>query len=107
MRSAHILGLANAALPGTEIGAQRAVEQLEQHLEADAGNGGVVAALGQLVADEGMLGPGHLVKVEGDAVVVQRLPDQVTASGRDVGVALAEDLRGGSFKSTLKVEEEE
>lgn len=49
-----MLRLAASVLAGSQVGAQRAVEQLEQHLEADAGDGGVVAALGELVADEGV-----------------------------------------------------
>lgn len=90
---AHVLGLGDVTHAGAEVGAQGAVEELEQHLEADAGESGVVAALGQLVADEGVLGPGMLVEGEGHAGIVQRLADQVTARRRDVSVTLAEDLQ--------------
>lgn len=89
---AHVLRLGDVAHAGAEVGAQGAIEELEQHLEADAGESGVVAALGQLVADEGVLGPGMLVEREGHAGIVQRLADQVAARRRDVGVTLAEDL---------------
>jgi hypothetical protein len=37
-----------------QIGAQGAREELEEHLEADAGDGRVVATFAQLISDEGI-----------------------------------------------------
>lgn len=74
-----------------EVDLQPALEQLEQHLEADLGDGGVIPPLGQLIPYEGMLGAGNLVEREIHTGVVQRLADEVAARGWDVVVALAED----------------
>jgi len=77
-------GLAQVAL-------EAAVEALDQQGPADARDGGVVAALAQLVADEGVLGAGDLIEGKLDAGVVQRLADQVAPCGGHVRVGLAED----------------
>lgn len=76
---------------GAQVDLERAAEQLEQDLEARLGDGGVVPALAQLVADEGVLGPGELVEVEDHACLPQLGADQVAAGVVDVGVLDAED----------------
>jgi hypothetical protein len=62
-----MLNRAPIALLLPKLGAQDAPKDLEQDLEAGLGDGRVVAALAELVADEGVLGPGELVPAEGGA----------------------------------------
>lgn len=74
-----------------QVRLERAPEQLEQDLKADLGDGWVVAALTELVADEGVLRPGELVEAEHDTVLAQLLPDQVPACVGHVCVFDAEN----------------
>lgn len=85
-----LLGL---SIPGAQVRLERPAEQLRQDFEADLGDGGVVAALGQLVADEGVLRPRELVEAEDGARLAQLVPDQVPPLVRDVRVLEAEDHR--------------
>lgn len=80
----HILHLDLPPAPRPQVPPQRAPKQLPQHLEAHARQRCVVAPLGKLVADEGVLGPGVLVEAEGDAGVVEGLADEGAAFGRDL-----------------------
>jgi hypothetical protein len=113
---AHILWLLHLASHRPQVAVQSTSKELQQHLEADAGESWVVAApvmlsvfetlhptcprkagwyiLRQLIADESMLGPGGLVERECHAGVVEGFADEVAALGRDVGVFFAEDLSG-------------
>ena len=50
----HILWLHLYPVPRTQVRLQRPAEELEEHLEADLGDGRVVASLAQLVAYEGV-----------------------------------------------------
>jgi hypothetical protein len=92
--STHILNLDLLPTPRPKVRPQHAPEQLGQHCEADARDGGVVAPFTQLVADEGVLRPRRLVEREDNARLVQRLADEVAARGRHVVVHFAEDLDG-------------
>lgn len=87
---ADVLRFANN-LGSPQVRLQHAPKQLQQHLKAHLGDGRVVAALAQLVADEGVLGPGELVEGGGDAGLAQLGADEVAALGGDVGVLDAED----------------
>lgn len=101
--------------PLPQIHLQRPPKQLQQHLEADPRNTRVVTAFTQLIADERIypptisakpsipltvtseartptLRPGNFIEAKADALLMQRLPDQISARRRDVGVFLAEDL---------------
>jgi hypothetical protein len=89
---AHILDLATIALPRSEITIQRPAKQFQQDLEADACQSRIIAAFAQLVANESVLSPRHLVEAEGRACVVEGLADEVAALGWDVVVSFAEDL---------------
>lgn len=76
-----------------QVDLQRPPEQLEQDLEAGLGDGRVVAALAQLIADKGMLSPGKLVEAKDDAGVAQLGADEVAARVRDVRVLEAKEQR--------------
>lgn len=89
--SADVLRLLGWPVPRAEVNLERPAEQLEQDLEAGLGDGWVVAALAQLVADEGVLGPGELVPAEDDAGVAHLAADEVAPGVGDVRVPDAED----------------
>lgn len=86
-----MLGRSDAAVPGPEVGLEDAAEELEQDLEADLGDGRVVAALAELVADEGVLGPGEFVEAGCHPRLAELGADEVAAGAVDVGVLDAED----------------
>lgn len=90
---ADVLDLLGRSVPRAEVDLEGAAEQLEQDLEAGLGDGRVVAALAELVADEGVLGPGELVEVEHGARGAQLGADQVPPRVADVRVLDAEDQR--------------
>lgn len=90
---ADVLDLLGCLVLGAQVDLEGPAEQLEQDLEARLGDGGVVPALAQLVADEGVLGPGELVEVEDHARLPQLGADEVAAGVVDVGVLDAEDHR--------------
>lgn len=95
---AHMLDLLGRNVPVPDLGLEHPPEQLEQDLEADLANLGIVAALAQLVADEGMLRPGELVEAGDEAGLAHLGADKVAAFVGDVGVLDAEDhgkLGGG------------
>ncbi len=85
-----VLNLLGRVIPRTQVRLQDAAEQLQQHLEANLGDGRVVATLALLVADEGVLRPGELVEAEHDTRVPELLADEVAALVRHVGVLDAE-----------------
>lgn len=78
---------------GAKIDLEGAAKQLQQDLEAGLGDGRIVAALAELVADEGVLGPGELVEAEDDAGLAKLGADQVAAGVGHVGVLEPEDQR--------------
>ena len=78
----------------SQIRLEDPAEDLEEDLEAGFGDGRVVAPLAELVADEGVLGPGELVPVEGDARGAHLGANQVAPGVGDVGVADAKDHGG-------------
>jgi hypothetical protein len=86
-----VFQLLGGSILGTQVRLERAREQLQQHLEADLGDGRVVAALAELVADEGVLRPGKLVEAKDGASVAQLLADQVPARVGHVRVLDAKD----------------
>lgn len=88
---ADVLNLLGRAVLGAQVGLERAAKQLEQDLEADLCDGRVVAALAELVADEGVLGPGELVEAEDGAGLAQLEPDQVAPGIGYVRVLETED----------------
>ena len=79
------------ALPRAQVDLERAAKQLEQDLEARLCDCLVVAALAQLVADEGVLRPRELVPAEDDAGGAHLGADQVAAGVGHVRVLDAED----------------
>lgn len=81
----------NGPVPGSKVRLENPAEELKQDLEADLCDGRVVAALAQLVPDEGVLRPGELVKAEDDARVAQLGADEVAPGVGHVGVLDAED----------------
>lgn len=86
-----MLNLISPAHPIPQLRLEHPPEQLQQHLEASLGDGRVVAAFAQLVADEGVLRPGELVPAEDAAGLAELGADEVPSRVRDVGVADAED----------------
>jgi hypothetical protein len=74
-----------------QVRLQHPPKDLEQDLETGLGDGGVVAALAQLVTDEGVLRPRELVPAEDGAGLAQLAPDQVPAPVRHVRVEQAEE----------------
>ncbi len=52
--SAYVLNLLLPTTPRAQVSLQYAIEQLEQHPEADLGNGRVIAAFAKLVTNEGI-----------------------------------------------------
>jgi len=86
-----MLNLLGPPIPLSQIRLEHAPKQLQQHLEADLGDGRVVAALAELVADEGVLRPRKLVEAENDARVPELPADQVAPAVGDVRVLDAED----------------
>jgi hypothetical protein len=86
-----VLNFLGRSILGAQIRLERATKQLEQNLKADLGNGRIVAALAELVADKGVLGPGELVKAEDGARLAQLQPDQIAARVRDVRVLEPKD----------------
>ncbi len=86
-----MLSLLNPPLPLSQLGLQHAPKHLKQHLETGLADGRVVAALAQLVADEGVLCPGELVETKHHAGLAQLEADEVAAGVGHVGVAQAED----------------
>ena len=81
----------NRAVLRAKIRLQHTAKQLEQNLEADLGNSRVIAALAELVADEGMLGPGELIEAGNDASIAQLGADKVTPGIGNMSVLDAED----------------
>ena len=79
------------ALARTEVDLEGTAEQLEQDLEAGLGNGWVVAALAQLVADESVLSPRELMPAEDDAGFAHLGADEVAPGVGHVRVLDAED----------------
>lgn len=73
-------------------------KQLEQHLKARLGDGGIVTPLGQLIPNEGMLRPGELVKRKHHTGVAEFLPYQITARVVDMGVFDAKDEADFAFE---------
>ena len=90
---ANVLDLLGRVVTGAQVRLERAAEELDQDLEADLGVSRVVAALAELVADEGVLGPSELVEVEHRARRAQLLPNQVPTLVRHVRVLDSEDHR--------------
>lgn len=89
--STDVLGWGNVAVPGPQVSLEHPAKELEEHLEADLCDGRVVAALGELVADEGVLGPGELVEAGGDAGLAELGADEIATGVGDVGVLDAKD----------------
>jgi hypothetical protein len=94
----------NRAVLGAKIRFQHTAKQLEQNLEADLGNGWVIAAFAKLIADESMLGPGELVEAGNDASLAQFSADKVTSGVRNVGILDAEDDGNLALKVVKEVE---
>lgn len=90
--STNILHLHIMPISRSQIPCQRPSEQLEQHLKTYPRDRGVIPSLAELITDEGVLGPSHLVETESRARIVQSLADEVAAGGRDVRILLPEDL---------------
>lgn len=86
-----MLDRAPVAAALAEVGPEHAAKDLEQDLEAGPRDGRVVAALAELVADEGVLRPRELVPREDGAGAAQGRPDGVAPGVRDVRIAQAED----------------
>lgn len=86
-----MLHLLRLAVVRAQVRLEHAPEELQEDLEARLGDGRVVAALAQLVADEGVLRPRELVEAEDDAGLAELQPDQVPPGVRHVRVLDAED----------------
>lgn len=88
----NILNRLQPPIPRPQIGPQRPPKHLQQHLKTDFRHERIIPPLTQLVPYERMLRVRHLVKGKTDSLLMQRLPDQIPAGGRDVVVFLAENL---------------
>lgn len=97
----NIFNLLPPAIPRPQISPQRPPKHLQQHLKANLRHERIVPPLAQLVPYKRVLGVRHLVKGEADALLVQRLPDQIPAGGRDVVVFLAEYLHAPSIHQSI------
>lgn len=95
-----MLNLRRVRVTRSQVRLEDSPKQLRQHLEAYFGDGRVVAALAELVPDEGVLCPCELVEAEHDTGLAQLLPDQVASSVGDVRVLDAEDH--GNFSLDLR-----
>lgn len=102
--SAHMLQLLRRAIPRPQIHLERPAKQLQQHLEAGLGDGRVVAAFTQLVADKGVLCPCELVPAKHDAGVAHLLANEVAAGVGDVRVLDAKDHGDFAFELGQLVE---
>jgi hypothetical protein len=79
------------AILDAQVRLEGTAKELEQNLEADLCDGWVITALAELVADEGVLGPGEFVEASGNAGGTELGADKITAGVRDVGVLDAEN----------------
>jgi hypothetical protein len=92
-----MLRLLITTLPFSELRLQHASEKLQENLKACLGDSWVIAALGQLIADEGVLSPGELVPAEAGPGLTELSTDQITARIGDVGVTDTKDQAGFGF----------
>ena len=103
-RSANVFHLVRAAVRLAELGSEHAAKQLEENLEAGLTDGRVVAAFAELVADEGVLGPGELVEAKSCAGLAHLEPNQVAPGVGHVRVLDPEDERYLAPDARQKVE---
>lgn len=99
-----MLRLLITALPVPKLRLQHSSKQLQQNLEARFGNSRVIATLGQLISDKGVLSPGKLVPAEARAGLTELGPDQIPARVGDVGVTNTKDEAGFGFQLREEVE---
>jgi hypothetical protein len=79
------------AILGAQVRLESTAKKLKQNLEANLCDGWIIAALAELVADEGVLGPGEFVEASGNAGGTELGADEITAGVRDVSVFDAEN----------------
>ena len=80
-----------SALLNPKLGLQDPPKCLQQDLEADFGDGGIIPPLAELVSDECVLCPGKLVPAECDSGFPELGADQVAPCVRHMGVFDAKD----------------
>lgn len=97
LRRGHI------AVLGSQIRLEDTTKELKQDLEADLGDGWVVAALAEFITDEGMLGPGELVEAGSHTGLAQLGADKVTPGIRDVCILDTEDQGNLALEVVEKV----
>lgn len=86
-----MLRFPNSAVPRPQIRLERAVEQLQQDLEANLCDMRIVPSLAELITDKGMLRVGKLMETEGCVGGTQLGPNEISSSVWDVRVLDAED----------------
>jgi hypothetical protein len=92
------------AILDAQVRLEGTAKELEQNLEADLCDGWVITALAELVADEGVLGPGELVEAGDDAGLAQLSANEVAARVGHVSVFDAEDEGNLSLELAEEVE---
>lgn len=94
----------HVAVLGSQIRLEDTAKELKQDLEADLGDGWVVAALAEFITDEGMLSPGELVEAGNDTSLAQLGADKVTSSIRDVCILDTKDHGNLALEVVEKVQ---
>lgn len=78
-------------LLAAQVRLEHAAKQLQQDLKADLGDGGIVSALAQLIADKRVLRPRKLMPASDDASLAHLGADQVPSGIGYVGILDAKD----------------
>jgi hypothetical protein len=88
----------------SQIGLEDTTKEFQQDLEADLGNGRIVATLAELVPDESMLRPGELVEASNDTSLTELSTNKIAASVGDMSILDAKDHGNLSLELMEKVQ---
>src|SRR6478609_1312108 len=79
------------AILGSQVCLQNTTKEFKQDLEADLGNGRIVATLAELVTNKGVLSPGKLVEASYNTSFAELGTNEVPASVRDMCILDSEN----------------